>query len=387
MRNKAITAVYSAGVIQGIALVAFPAASTIFTSPHGFHFSSTNYGSLFIPQALLSILMSAISPKLTRFYGVKRVFLTGLGANLASMLLLMLSAFFMQSFPLSYGILLIATSCIGIGFGLTVPTLNLIAALLKPERIDGVILVLNALLGIGTALAPVLIAIFVGFGFWWGLPFLMVVCFLGLIAYSSVLALPKCETETEAKGHVRPLLFWVFASFALLYGIVETLNGTWGPIYMKKYQEASIYWQSMSLAVFWGTVTLGRVFFAWVAHTLEKTVFLILPFVAATAFILMSNLPSHNLNLSVLAFAIAGFGCSALLPLTISLGSVRLSSMSGSVAGDVIAFYLLGYGIAAFGAGPLQEMAHISLKTIFGIGAFISIILGVVAFVITKEDV
>ena len=29
--------------------------------------------------------------------------------------------------------------------------------------------------------------------------------------------------------------------------------------------------------------------------------------------------------------------------------------MSASVAGGVIAFYQLGYGIAAFGAGPLQD--------------------------------
>ena len=33
-------------------------------------------------------------------------------------------------------------------------------------------LVLNALLGLGTALAPVFVAIFVGLGFWWGLPVL-----------------------------------------------------------------------------------------------------------------------------------------------------------------------------------------------------------------------
>ena len=37
--------VYAAGLVQGIALVTFPAASTIFTSPSHYDLSSTQYGS------------------------------------------------------------------------------------------------------------------------------------------------------------------------------------------------------------------------------------------------------------------------------------------------------------------------------------------------------
>ena len=86
------------------------------------------------------------------------------------------------------------------------------------------------------------------------------------------------------------------------------------------------------------------------------------------------------------AFGLAGFGCSALLPLTISFGSKQLEAISSSVAGGVIAFYLLGYGIAAFGAGPLQEMAHLSLNTIYEIGAAIAFILGALASLIVKKE-
>jgi len=49
MRNGELIATFSAGLIQGIALVAFPAASTILTNPEGYGLSSTEYGSLFIP--------------------------------------------------------------------------------------------------------------------------------------------------------------------------------------------------------------------------------------------------------------------------------------------------------------------------------------------------
>ena len=41
----------------------------------------------------------------------------------------------------------------------------------------------------------------------------------------------------------------------------------------------------------------------------------------------------------VAVFGLAGLGCSALLPLTISLGQDALTTMSAGVAGGVIAFY------------------------------------------------
>jgi hypothetical protein len=68
--------------------------------------------------------------------------------------------------------------------------------------------------------------------------------------------------------------------------------------------------------------------------------------VLAGAFAAISALPSQAPVTGVLAFGLAGFGCSALLPLTISFGQERLVSMSAVVAGPVIAFYQLGYGIA-----------------------------------------
>ncbi len=54
-KRSEIAAVYVAGVIQGIALVTFPAAGTIFTSATHYAFSSTQYGGMFVPQAITAI--------------------------------------------------------------------------------------------------------------------------------------------------------------------------------------------------------------------------------------------------------------------------------------------------------------------------------------------
>src|SRR6476646_10811274 len=86
-------AVYTAGVIQGLALVTFPAASTVFTSPQYYGLSSTAYGAMFLPQAVMAVLASLLGAGLTRRLGIKRIYLFGLVADLLSMTLLFLSQF------------------------------------------------------------------------------------------------------------------------------------------------------------------------------------------------------------------------------------------------------------------------------------------------------
>jgi hypothetical protein len=84
--------------------------------------------------------------------------------------LLITSSFLTAEKSLAYGLLLLATACLGAGFGLGVPALNTLAAAFHAEAVDRAILALNALLGLGTVLAPVFVAIFLGLDAWWGMP-------------------------------------------------------------------------------------------------------------------------------------------------------------------------------------------------------------------------
>ena len=170
MARAETTTVYGAGLVQGIVLVTFPAASTVFTDPSEYDLSSTQYAGLFLPQVITAIAASLLGAGLSGRFGAKRVYLAGLAGSLLSMALLIVSLFFITDQSVAYALLLLATACLGVGFGLTVPTLNAFAAAFNPARVDRAILVLNALLGLGTVLAPVFVAIFVGLGFWWGLP-------------------------------------------------------------------------------------------------------------------------------------------------------------------------------------------------------------------------
>ena len=79
-----------------------------------------------------------------------------------------------------------------------------------------------------------------------------------------------------------------------------------------------------------------------------------LPFVLAAAFVLIAVLPRNAPAAAVAAFSLAGLGCSALLPLTISFGQAKLAGNPAVVAGRVaVACSQAGYGLAAFGVGPL----------------------------------
>ena len=271
-----VNAVYAAGLIQGIALVTFPAASTIFTEPSQYGLSNTQYGTMFLPQVVTAITGALLGGRLAQRFGIKRVFLAGLAADLASMALLIVSQFFTSDQAVAYSLLLVATACLGAGFGLTVPAINELTAAFHPDRVDGLVLVLNALLGLGTALAPVFVAIFVGLGFWWGLPVMSSALLLALIAVSAGLPLhPEAsqaagegasEHAASGRGAGIPRLFWVFAAFAVLYGFCETMNGNWSQLDMTKELHASATQASFALTAFWGMVTVGRVLFAMSAR-------------------------------------------------------------------------------------------------------------------------
>jgi predicted MFS family arabinose efflux permease len=69
--------------------------------------------------------------------------------------------------------------------------------------------------------------------------------------------------------------------------------------------------------------------------------------------------------------------------LVISLGQGALPQMSAAVAGGVIAFYQVGYGIAAFGVGPLVDHG-VALSDLYGWAAVAAAGMALLSFAITR---
>jgi predicted MFS family arabinose efflux permease len=382
------TVVNVAGLVQGVVLVTFPAASTIFTSKSFYGLSSTLYGDMFLPQVAMAIVASLVGARIAVRMSTKGVYVLGLSANLASMALLLGSVPVQTSLVAAYPLLLAATGLVGTGFGLTVPVLITITSAFHPDRVSRSVLVLNAMLGLGTVLAPVLSGVFVGFGYWWGLPILSALLLVVLLLVSVRLRLKAGTVATAAgSGQSRgiPARFWYYAAFAVLYGICETMNGNWSQLEMTTRLGASAAQASLALTAFWGMATAGRVLFAAIGRFLAvRVTYHILPFVLVTSFLLTSVLPHNAAVAGIAVFGLAGLGCSALLPLTISFGEGDLTRLSAAIPGEVIAFFQVGYGIAAFGTGPLQN-AGLSLSAIFGLTAIFAAAMALLSFVVARR--
>ena len=381
--------VYVAAVVQGLALVTFPAASSIFTSPDGFGFDSTRYGALFLPQVLLAILASAFAPRLARRWSLRRVLLAGLAGDVVSMTLLALSRLLLGMPDMAFGVLLLATGALGLGFGATVMALNTYAEAFFPKRADRAVLALNALLGLGTALAPVLVAIVVALGAWWLLP-VVVACIAVLlfgVAYAQPLQLHVGNADADRPTSLNwidlPRRFWLYAAAVFVYGIVETLNGNWAMLYLSSERGVSTQGASFALAAFWVMVTVGRVLIALISQLVPaRWIYVALPALSLVVFQLASQVQSEAGG--IIVFGLAGLACSGFLPLSISFAGGEFPRLSAVMAGGLIAFYQLGYGVAAFGIGPLQGLFGLSFSTVFAAGSVVAAPIIVIAWLIIR---
>ena len=131
-------------------------------------------------------------------------------------------------------------------------------------------------------------------------------------------------------------------------------------------------------------VTAGRLFFARFAHIFPPRLLLVgLPGLLAVVFLGISRLSPGETTAGLALFALAGLGCSALLPLIISFGEQQLPQLGQSAAGILIALYQLGYGLAAFGGGALQESFHLPMQSLFGWGALLALLQALISFPIS----
>ena len=385
-----IGVIYFAAVVQGLALVTFPAASSIFTSPDGFGFDSTRYGALFVPQVVLAILASALAPRLARRWSLRRVLLAGFAGDIVSMALLAVSRLLLGAPDMAFGVLLLATGALGLGFGATVMALNTYAEAFFPERADRAVLALNALLGLGTALAPVLVAIVVDLGVWWLLP--VVAACIVVLLFGVALTQPLrasagsggSNSPTSISWVGLPHRFWLYAAAVFLYGIVETLNGNWAMLYLSGQRGVSARSASFALAAFWVMVTAGRVLIAVISRRVPaRWIYVGLPLLLLIVFQLASHVQSEAGG--IIVFGLAGLACSGFLPLSISFGGNEFPHLSAVMAGGLIAFYQLGYGVAAFGIGPLQGLLGFPLSTIFAAGSIVAVPIIVVAWLVVRR--
>src|SRR5207247_2447063 len=123
----------------------------------------------------------------------------------------------------------------------------------------------------------------------------------------------RTSAQAAAVAAGIPRRFWMYAAFAVLYGICETVNGNWSQLDMTSELGASTTVAAIALTAFWAMVTVGRVVFAAVERRLAvTTTYHILPFLLAGAFVLIALLPHDATGAAIAAFALARLPCPTL---------------------------------------------------------------------------
>jgi fucose permease len=381
-RRLEVVTVYAAGLFQGLSLVAVPAAASVLTSPSGYDLSSSQYGLLFLPQVVAAVIVSVSFPVLVARLGLKRVLLVGLAANTLAMTLLVVSNT-VQGEPAAFPLLLVATASLGCGFGLTLGALSSYAGAFRPDQREVALTALNVLLGLGTALSPLLVAVFLDVGEWWYLPVIAAVGLAAMFVLAAVqpLTVEEAPVAPGARGKV-PRLFWVFAAALVIYGTAETMFGNWGTTLLADDHVAATS-ATYALAAFWAAVTVGRLVIALVSGRISSTrIYVVLPWVIGAALLVAPAVDSAAGG--IVLFALAGLACSGFFPMTVGYGESRFPGIVVVAAGWLIAAYQIGYGLAAFGGGALQDV--VSLTTLFRITAVLTIGMGLLASVIARQQ-
>ena len=155
-----------------------------------------------------------------------------------------------------------------------------------------------------------------------------------------------------------PALFWLFAAALVFYGVVETMFGNWGTTLLVDDGVAATS-ATYALAAFWAAVTVGRLVIAVFSERVGSTrIYVVLPWLMAIALLVAPAAGSAAGGIALFAFA--GLACSGFFPMTIGFGESRFPGMVEVAAGWLIAGYQIGYGLAAFGAGALQDVVSIA---------------------------
>ncbi len=388
-RKFEILLIYITGLIQGLVLVTIPAASSILTDPDAFGFSDSAYGTLFIPQVMMAVIGALLGPKLSRKRGLKTVYQWGLAFNICAMAMISMSAWFVDNHNLAYLCVLLGTTAVGAGFGSTLPMINVYAERFFPDNSASALTGLHTLLGTGTALAPLLVAVLVKQIGWWLLPVSALIVLI--IIYAGSISLPlkgeKTGGDREKILSETNVLFpsgvWLFIFIVFLYGYCETIFANWAIIFLNKEKSISPAQAGYALAAFWAMVTVGRLLVSFMAVWVPaRLIYRILPIMIGASLWAVTQAESDITG--IVLFGFAGLACSAFFPLSFSFAQTRFASIAETVSGSLMASYMLGYGFASYGIGKVVESIGFPLGNLYRYSILIAMSTFILGVILTK---
>lgn len=347
--------VYAAALAQGLTVVAFPASGTVLRQMH--ELSNEAYGSIFLPQTVLTIVGSLIGGVLARRIGLQSLLILACMAAAVAQALLLATSWF--SSELALPLLLAGTAAMGLGFGLAAAPLNTYPGRLFPARADTALVALHSVMGAGFSLGPLAVGALVAAGVWASFPTLVLVINALLAMAVWVTALPEDDAEGAQATPPAPLRWSVIVGFgvvAVLYAVAEGTFSNWASIFLHEARGVAEPVAALALSGFWGALTVGRlVFSALVARIKAEIIWLSLPVGMVVTFLVLPFADGAAVGIAL--FVLAGFFCSAFFPLTVAIATKWFPGREALVSSMLIAALMIGVGVGSFVLGTLRASA------------------------------
>lgn len=359
--------------LTGVNFVVFPALGTAFTDPSVFALSSSQFGSLFLPQVVCIIISCLSAPFLVNRFGPKIILASGIALMIISTGILWSLQFFMHDKSLLFPVLMVLVAFTGSGFGLSITTLNPLAASLFKDNPSSAILILQFLVGLGTSASPLMMSLAGDVHHWMYVPGIIVLAVVFSFIAFLCISLPKEQFfELPSKLHI-PAKLWMFFGVIVLYGFIEGTFGSFGTILLKG-RGLSNSEASLGLSLFWGGIAVNRLLFGVFARKHDLSlVYLLSPIGVGAAIVLLLIFSGAGWILSVMF--LTGFFMGSIFPGTIGWGTVEFPTLTVMVSGFLMAANQVGTGIVTNVLGHFTSRTSFILEALVILAALICVFL------------
>ncbi|AZA83026.1 hypothetical protein C1637_17185 [Chryseobacterium lactis] len=378
VKRITIIVIFLLAFLTGVNFVIFPALGTAFTDPSLFALSSSQFGNLFIPQVICIIISCLAAPFLVNKWGPKIILTFGVLLMLISTGSLWILHYFIEAKSSLFSLLMIMVAFTGTGFGLSITTLNPLAASLFEKENSSAILILQFLVGLGTSTSPLLMNLIGDVKNWMYVPGSI---FIAVSAVLMAFLFLKIEKGTffNLPAHFKISdKLWIFFIAIILYGCIEGTFGSFGGIILKN-KGLDNNAANLGLSLFWGGVALNRLLFGILSKRWNlSSFFLVSPLCVGILLFILLVYP--NINILLLMMFLIGFFMGSIFPGSIGWGTIEFPAYSVLVSGFLMAANQIGTGTVTNILGHFSN--HISF--ILGILILLMLVISALFFYLKR---
>lgn len=376
-RTFKIVIIFLLGFLTGVNFVIFPALAPVLTDQSLFGLSASQFGNLFIPQVIFITISCLVTPFLVNKFGTKIILSSGILLMILSTAILWTLQFFLNDKAILFYSLLILVAMTGFGFGLSITTLNPLAASLFNENKTSAILVLQFLVGLGTSTSPFMMGLISDIKDWIFIPAIIFVAVLVSFILLMFIKLESGDIFQLPKQFKIPSKLWLFFITIVLYGFLEGTFGGFGSVILKNLglDNSSA---SVGLSLFWGGIAVNRLLFGIFSKRFDLSrMFLISPLLVGILLWLLISSSSAPIVLSLMVAI--GFFMGSLFPGSIGWATMEFPELAVLVSGSMMAANQIGTGMMTNTLGAFQDnsdlfsdiLKYLSLVTVLIFALFL----------------